>query len=98
LQGESFIIQMLSPDAWAPLLGFTGILLFMFGKERQKGISQIFLGFAILMTGMDLMSSATAPLADAPWFGDLFLAFTNPVLGVLVGALLTAIIQSSSAS
>ena len=75
LQGESFIIQMLSPDAWAPLLGF-----------------------AILMTGMDLMSSATAPLADAPWFGDLFLAFTNPALGVLVGALLTAIIQSSSAS
>ena len=98
LQGESFIIQMLSPDAWAPLLGFTGILLFMFGKERQKGIGQIFLGFAILMTGMDLMSSATAPLADVPWFGDLFLAFTNPVLGVLVGALLTAIIQSSSAS
>ena len=98
LQGESFIIQMLSPDAWAPLLGFAGILLFMFGKERQKGIGQIFLGFAILMTGMDLMSSATAPLADAPWFGDLFLAFTNPVLGVLVGALLTAIIQSSSAS
>ena len=70
----------------------------MFGKERQKGIGQIFLGFAILMTGMDLMSSATAPLADVPWFGDLFLAFTNPVLGVLVGALLTAIIQSSSAS
>ena len=98
LQGESFIIQMLSPDAWAPLLGFTGILLFMFGKERQKGIGQIFLGFAILMTGMDLMSSASAPLADVPWFGDLFLAFTNPVLGVLVGALLTAIIQSSSAS
>ena len=98
LQGESFIIQMLSPDAWAPLLGFAGILLFMFGKERQKGIGQIFLGFAILMTGMDLMSSATAPLADAPWFGDLFLAFTNPALGVLVGALLTAIIQSSSAS
>ena len=91
LEGESFIIQMLSPDAWAPLLGFTG-------KERQKGIGQISLGFAILMTGMELMSSAPAPLADAPWFGDLFLAFTNPVLGVLVGALLTAIIQSSSAS
>ena len=98
LQGESFIIQMLSPDAWAPLLGFAGIVMFMFGKERQKGIGQIFLGFAILMTGMDLMSNATAPLADAPWFGDLFLAFTNPILGVLVGALLTAIIQSSSAS
>ena len=98
LEGESFLIQMLSPDAWAPLLGFAGIVMFMFGKERQKGIGQIFLGFAILMTGMELMSSATAPLADAPWFGDLFLAFTNPVLGVLVGALLTAIIQSSSAS
>ena len=98
LQGESFVIQMLSPDAWAPLLGFAGIVMFMFGKERQKGIGQIFLGFAILMTGMSLMSDATAPLADAPWFGDLFLAFTNPVLGVLVGALLTAIIQSSSAS
>mgnify|MGYP003369383852 FL=1 len=98
LQGESFLIQMLSPNAWAPLLGFVGIALFMFGKERHKGVGQIFLGFAILMTGMNVMSDATAPLADAPWFGDLFLAFTNPVLGVLVGALLTAIIQSSSAS
>ena len=98
LQGESFLIQMLSPNAWAPLLGFVGIALFMFGKERHKGVGQIFLGFSILMTGMNVMSDATAPLADAPWFGDLFLAFTNPVLGVLVGALLTAIIQSSSAS
>ena len=98
LQGESIFIQMLSPDAWAPLLGFVGMAMFMFGKDRRKGIGQIFLGFFILMAGMDLMSSSTAPLADAPWFGELFLAFTNPVLGVLVGALLTAIIQSSSAS
>ena len=98
LQGDSFVIQMLSPNAWAPLLGFAGIALFMFGKEKQKNVGQIFLGFAILMTGMNLMSEATAPLADAPWFADLFLAFTNPVLGVLVGAVLTGIIQSSSAS
>ena len=98
LEGESFFIQMLSPDAWSPLLGFAGIVMFMFCKDRKKGIGQIFLGFAILMAGMDLMTSATAPLADVPWFGELFLAFTNPVLGVLVGALLTAIIQSSSAS
>ena len=98
LEGDSFLIQMLSPDAWAPLLGFAGIILFMAGKEKQKGVGQIFLGFAILMTGMNLMSDATAPLADAPWFSELFLAFTNPVLGVLVGAVLTGIIQSSSAS
>ena len=67
LQGESFIIQMLSPDAWAPLLGFTGILLFMFGKERQKGIGQIFLGFAILMTGMDLMVICSWPSPTLYW-------------------------------
>ena len=98
LQGDSFLIQMLSPNAWSPLLGFVGIALFMFGKDRKKGVGQIFLGFAILMAGMDLMSGATAPLADAPWFGRLFLAFQNPVLGVIVGAALTGIIQSSSAS
>ena len=98
LQGDSFLIQMLSPNAWSPLLGFAGIALFMFGKDRKKGVGQIFLGFAILMAGMDLMSGATAPLADAPWFGRLFLAFQNPVLGVIVGAALTGIIQSSSAS
>ena len=98
LEGDSFLIQMLSPDAWAPLLGFAGIILFMAGKDKQKGVGQIFLGFAILMAGMNLMSDATAPLADAPWFSELFLAFTNPVLGVLVGAALTGIIQSSSAS
>ena len=86
LEGDSFLIQMLSPDAWAPLLGFAGIILFMAGKDKQKGVGQIFLGFAILMAGMNLMSDATAPLADAPWFSELFLAFTNPVLGVLVGA------------
>ncbi len=98
LSGESFLIQMLSPNAWSPLLGFVGIALYMFGRGRKKGVGQIFLGFAILMAGMQLMSGATAPLADAPWFAQLFLAFRNPVLGVLVGAVLTGIIQSSSAS
>ena len=98
LQGDSFFIQMLSPNAWAPLLGFVGAAMYLFGNERKKSIGTIFLGFAVLMTGMDLMSNSMSPLAEEPWFADLFLAFSNPVLGVLVGALLTAVIQSSSAS
>ena len=98
LEGESFFINMLNPNAWSPILGFIGIWMFMIGKDRKRGIGQIMLGFAILMAGMNTMSTAMAPLADEQWFMDLFLSFTNPVLGVVAGAVLTAILQSSSAS
>lgn len=98
LQGDSFWIEMLNPNAWSPILGFIGIWMYMIGKDRKRGVGKIMLGFAILMAGMNTMSTAMSPLADEPKFIELFLAFSNPLLGVLAGAVLTAILQSSSAS
>ncbi len=99
LEGDSFIIQLLKPSGFAPVLAFIGVALYMFSKrEKRKGVGTILLGFAVLMTGMEAMSAAMKPLADQPWFGAMFTLFTNPVLGVLAGAALTAVIQSSSAS
>lgn len=99
IQGESFWIQLCKPSTFAPILAFVGLILYMFLKsEKKKGVGTILLGFAILMTGMEVMSGAVSPLADDPQFTALFTAFSNPILGVLVGALLTGIIQSSSAS
>ena len=100
LEGDSFAIQMLNPNAWAPILGFIGIFLYMLGKDkdRRSGVGKIMVGFSVLMAGMNTMSPAMSPLADEPWFMDLFLSFKNPVLGVLAGAVLTAVLQSSSAS
>ena len=98
LQGDSFFIKMLNPNAWSPILGFIGIALYTFGHDRKKGVGKILLGFAILMSGMNIMSNAMSPLADEPWFMDLFLTFKNPALGVIAGAVLTAVLQSSSAS
>ena len=100
LQGDAFFIKLLKPDVWSPLLGFAGVILYLSSdeKDRKRGVGKIMLGFAILMTGMETMSGAMSPLRNEPWFADLFLKFTNPVLGVLAGAALTAVIQSSSAS
>ena len=98
LEGDSFITQMLNPNAWSPILGFIGIWMYMIGKDRKRGVGKIMLGFAILMAGMNTMSHAMSPLADEPWFMDLFLSFKNPILGVIAGAVLTAVLQSSSAS
>ena len=99
IQGDSFWVKMLKPSSFGPILAFAGIILAMFCKSsRKKGVGNILLGFFILMTGMEFMSSSMKPLADMPWFSSLFLHFSNPILGVLAGAALTAIIQSSSAS
>lgn len=101
LSGSSFLIKMLNPNAWAPILGFIGIFLYMFGKndkDRKHGVGKIMLGFAILMAGMNVMSTSMSPLADEEWFLNLFLRFSNPLFGVLAGAVLTALLQSSSAS
>ena len=98
VEGDSLLMQMLKPSTFSPLLAFLGILMYMFGGERKKGVGGILIGFAILMTGMGSMSSAVAPLENEPWFTELFVRFSNPVLGVLVGTLVTAVIQSSSAS
>lgn len=98
LQGDSFIIKMLKPTSFSPVLAFIGILLYMCKSEKKKGIGTILIGFAVLMTGMTTMSNAVLPLQGEAWFTSLFTRFSNPILGVLVGALVTGIIQSSSAS
>ena len=99
LEGDSFIIQLFKPSTLAPLLGAIGIVLYMFTKsEKKKGIGCILLGFMGLMTGMDIMSDSMAFLKDEAWFGQLMISFSNPILGILFGAVLTGIIQSSSAS
>ena len=99
LEGDSFIISFFKPSTLAPLVGIVGAALFMFSKsDRKKGIGVIALGFLALMTGMDVMGDAMAFLKNEPWFAQLMISFTNPILGIIFGALLTALIQSSSAS
>ncbi len=99
IEGDNFFIQLLKPTSFSPILALIGIIFLMSGKEnKKKDIGVIFLGFAVLMFGMDTMSAAVKPLANVPEFTGILTTFSNPVLGVLVGALLTAIIQSSSAS
>ena len=99
LEGDSLIVQIFKPSTLAPLLGILGIVLFMFTKsEKNKGIGTILLGFMALMTGMELMSDSMAFLENEAWFGNLMGSFSNPILGILAGAALTALIQSSSAS
>lgn len=99
IQGDSFLMKMLKPTSFSPIIACIGIILYMFSRNnRKKDIGSILLGFAMIMFGMKTMSSAVSGLADVPEFTQLFLAFSNPIIGVLVGALLTAIIQSSSAS
>ena len=98
LEGDSFLIKLFKPSTLAPLIGVIGILLYMGKNEKRKGIGTICLGFMALMTGMDLMSGSMSFLKTEAWFADLMISFTNPILGILFGAALTAIIQSSSAS
>ena len=100
IEGSNVWLQLLKPSSFSPVLAAIGIILIMSSKEesKKKDIGNIMLGFAILMFGMEAMSDAVAPLAEDAHFASLFTKFSNPVLGMLVGAVLTAIIQSSSAS
>ncbi len=99
LQGNSIWIRLLKPSSFSPFLALIGIILYMASKsEKKKNTGVILLGFSVLMTGMQTMSAAVEPLADIPSFQNLFLLFQNPILGLLAGALLTGMIQSSSAS
>ena len=99
IESESFFVNFLKPKNFSPLLALAGILLIMGSKkQRRRDVGRVMMGFSILMYGMELMSGAVAPLADMPEFTDLMTAFTNPLLGVLVGAAFTGIIQSSAAS
>ena len=98
LEGDSFLIKLFKPSTLAPLIGIFGILLYMGKSEKKRGIGTIMLGFMALMTGMDLMSSSMSFLKNEAWFAELMISFTNPVIGIIFGAVLTAVIQSSSAS
>ena len=99
LEGDSFIVQILKPSTFSPLVAFIGIVMIMFfKKESLRNIGSIAMGFAVLMFGMDMMSAAVKPLQNVPEFTSILTMFSNPILGVLAGALLTAVIQSSSAS
>ncbi len=99
IDGDSLFIQLLKPTSFTPIVALIGIVYYMFIKDsKKKDIGMILLGFATLMFGMDTMSGAVKGLKDVPQFQQLFLLFTNPVLGVIAGAVLTAVIQSSSAS
>ena len=99
IQGSSLLVQMLKPTSFTPILAVIGAVLAMFSKrQKQKTIGGVLCGFAVLMYGMQIMSSAVAPLADMPEFASIMTKFSNPLLGVLTGAVITGIIQSSSAS
>lgn len=99
ISSDNLVMQLLKPTSFTPVLALIGTIFLMFSKStKQKDAGTILLGFATLMFGMDTMSDAVSGLADIPAFQNLFLMFENPVLGVLVGAVLTGIIQSSSAS
>ena len=99
IEGDSLFLQLLKPSSFTPILALVGIIYYMFLKDsKKKDIGMILLGFATLMFGMETMSGAVKGLKDVPEFQQMFLLFTNPILGVIAGAVLTAVIQSSSAS
>ena len=99
IQSDSFWLRMLKPESFSPLLALAGILLIMMGKEgRRKDAGHVLIGFSILMTGMSFMSQSVSPLADMPVFQDILVMFQNPIAGILLGAVVTGVIQSSAAS
>ena len=99
VSGDAWYIQLFKPSSFVPVLALIGVIFFMFLKDnKKKDTGVILLGFATLMTGMQAMSDAVAGLKDVPEFANILTLFTNPILGVFAGAVLTAVIQSSSAS
>lgn len=99
IESSNLWINLLKPSSFSPVLAMIGVILYMSGKNsKKKDVGEILIGFAVLMSGMEMMSGAVEPLADVPEFTNILTMFQNPVLGILVGAVLTAIIQSSSAS
>ncbi len=99
IESGNIFVNMLKPSSFSPILALVGIIFILFTKsEKKHDIGNILLGFTILMFGMDTMSNAVKPLADVPEFTNILIRFSNPVLGLIAGAILTAVIQSSSAS
>ncbi len=99
LQGTSFVIRLFKPESFTPVLALIGIFLIMNARtNKNKNLGTILIGFAILMFGMEVMKNAMMPMADIPEFRNFLVLFSNPIFGVLTGTIVTAIIQSSSAS
>ncbi|MCF0141976.1 MAG: Na/Pi cotransporter family protein, partial [Parasporobacterium sp.] len=99
IESSNVFIRLLKPENFSLIFALIGVLLIMLSrKDKRRDTGSILIGFAVLMFGMKLMSTSVAPLADMPWFTELMTAFKNPLLGVLIGAVITAVIQSSSAS
>ena len=99
IESTNLAIQMLKPENFSPVIAFIGIIMIMVCKsDRQKSIGTVFVGFAILMYGMEFMSDAVSPLAELPQFSEVLVKFNNPLFGVLIGLVVTAVIQSSAAS
>ena len=99
IESLNFFVKLLNPSSFSPILALVGVIFIVFlHNEKKKDIGNIMVGFAVLMFGMNTMSGAVKPLAQVPEFTNILLKFSNPILGVLAGALLTAVIQSSSAS
>ena len=99
ISGDSIVVQLLKPTSFTPVMALIGVALLLFSKSsKKKDSGTILLGFAVLMFGMDAMTGAVSGLAEVPAFREMFLMFRNPLLGLLAGAVLTGIIQSSSAS
>ncbi|MBQ4266200.1 MAG: Na/Pi cotransporter family protein [Clostridia bacterium] len=99
IEGSNIFIRLLKPSSFTPVMALIGVAFIMFTKsEKKHNIGQILVGFTVLMNGMDMMSAAVKPLANVPEFTNILLMFTNPILGMIAGMVLTAVIQSSSAS
>lgn len=99
IESSNFFVKLLKPSSFSPVLALIGVFFLLFSKqEKKKDVGTILVGFAVLMFGMETMSGAVKPLANVPEFTGILTMFSNPILGMLAGALLTAVIQSSSAS
>ena len=99
IESDTFVLQLLKPENFAPIFALVGVIMIMgSSKPRRRDLGVILVGFAILMYGMELMTNSVSPLADMPQFSSILTAFSNPILGVAVGAIFTGIIQSSAAS
>ena len=99
IESSSFLVRLLKPTSFSPVLAIIGVAMLLFSKkEKRQSVASILIGFAVLMFGMDTMSAAVKPLAQEPAFTGILTAFSNPVLGMLAGVVLTSVIQSSSAS